>query len=1218
MEDIFGNKNLNVMEDLFGFGVKKKKSFAFGVPRSLQRFNSIKTNELKFRDQQDFSEPSNNGASRKSTSKRFRVENFDERESSFGILKKAVVANLTTDINTQIESIMTKGTNGEEARDLPTSQQLFSFYLNTSSYGYRWYQADVIVNLAMVFLYIINTTFITETNNTVPKLMLNIDAILSAMLFLIFIPRLIMSTDTRRFIKSDFFISSMFTCLTPWAILINIHLNPSVYSDTFMSSGVWSFLYPVRFYRLSYVLAKILKSLKTVCNIRAITQIALQSIANVAITLLTITSFTHTMIYLQRKSPSEEVMDFGDVLFFTAVSSVTGLTSDVAPDTLFTKGVAVLIVFLGIVWMPPKISEILNMIEEKTPDNLKEAFIPEPNQNHVLVIGDLSYSSLVEFLREFFCEDHGPQIVNTKVILMNETGPDKESELLISDPLYEKSVSFVLGSPTRNKDLDAVRAKDSKSIFLLSKKNSHRDEPEAEDSHKVLISLAISRYLMSLNTRVPIYAQIMLPETSLYLRHLAKEVICIPELRLGILAQGSQVPGFSSLLQALMTSIPSNTEKQLIKIVRERPNLIWLNEYIHGLGQEIYSTKFSSFYKGMTFSEISKYIFTNYSSTLFAIKVENAESSFYSSSRDSILINPTNYVLEGSEIGFIISSDSYVTHCIRNAPTLDFCGHSENGDENEPLLPQDAGINFRGFEESDSENNQYLNNLQSAFSFGKKVKAGKKKRKIKHYRGVSYTSYFDSYDGGGKLINDISGVKKWSGSNELKSMMKLFRDPGSATIKSFERASLHSDPQYIYPDRETKSFKHNFSIFDIEDNQNLKIKEGELPINLKNHVVICVSDSKFPRNMEYLLGSIRSSALGAHKYENDGEKTPCHNYDSYSSGRSQKSNTSQRISNELGIGDEVGLGLEIFPNPQPIVFLTQEMPNDSEKNLLEKFENVYFVEGSPLSKSDMVRSRIMTASSAIVLTDSSIPDNEGQDEATSQKNSLNIATSDAPSLIVVLNIESLTCNNNNFMLCVELNHRENMKYIGENSPLEINSEYIQSMLRPCFMSGNCYAPVMLDTLICQSFYNENLIPLLKKLVFPRGSITKIVEHSKIIDAGLSKSDLPQLFTDSKVPQNSNLFMVPVPKIFVGGQYMSLFLEFSKKFGALCLGIYRNSDSVLQAKKDRGPTTGQSDFNAFDYNVYPTLYFVANPSSKTELVWDDQIYVLSGEYPEYQL
>ncbi|KAJ3117557.1 hypothetical protein HDU96_006318 [Phlyctochytrium bullatum] len=43
--------------------------------------------------------------------------------------------------------------------------------------------------------------------------------------------------------------------------------------------------------------------------------------------------------------------------------------------------------------------------------------------------------SVKVFLREFFCEDHGPCTINTRVVMMNSEEPSDEFKNLIEDPL---------------------------------------------------------------------------------------------------------------------------------------------------------------------------------------------------------------------------------------------------------------------------------------------------------------------------------------------------------------------------------------------------------------------------------------------------------------------------------------------------------------------------------------------------------------------------------------------------------------------------------------------------------------------------------------------------------------------------------------------------------------------------------------------------------------
>ena len=73
----------------------------------------------------------------------------------------------------------------------------------------------------------------------------------------------------------------------------------------------------------------------------------------------------------------------------------------------------------------------------------------------------------------------------------------------------------------------------------------------------------------------------------------------------------------------------------------------------------------------------------------------------------------------------------------------------------------------------------------------------------------------------------------------------------------------------------------------------------------------------------------------------------------------------------------------------------------------------------------------------------------------------------------------------------------------------------QALLRPSFMGGFVSSPSMLDTLICQTYYNSNLLDILERLMYSPSNLTEINES-----------------TESKIPL-TNLYQVDIPKDFIG-------------------------------------------------------------------------------------
>ncbi|KAJ2062008.1 hypothetical protein GGH13_006513, partial [Coemansia sp. S155-1] len=560
----------------------------------------------------------------------------------------------------------------------PTMRQMVGFYLDTSATGRRWDQMDALLNVGIAVLHVFNTTHVSKHQLSVPYWSLCVEAVVSLLLLLQFLPRYLLAPDPMEYMRGLFSVITLITALTPILVVVSIWVDPSVY-DSFMSAGTLVFLYPVIFWRLQPALLRCLVPIKNVYRMSPMTRNVLRALTTVFTTVLAITVLTHIMVYYQNKDKDGEIQGFDEAFFFIAVSSITGLSSDIEPDTWFTRSVVLFVMFIGIFWLPPRVSEMLSLWQDRSP--WPASFEAETNQSHVLVIGDLEYTTLFEFLREFFCEDHGVRTVNTVVVVMSEKSPGKEVSELLGDPAYVNRVKFVLGSPTSFKQLGDVEAEEALAIFLLSSKAAG-DNAAKEDAAKVMIALAVRKYLKGHGNpkrAVPIYAQVLLPETTLHLEYLADHVICVEELRLGLLARSVMVPGFASLLQLLTASIPNNTTEPLIKVAG-RYKQEWLAEYAQSMSHEIYATRISSIFNGVKFQKAAQVIFQRTGATLFAIRVpDRREGADPDDGR--IMLNPAGYEFQGDELGFVLASNSLVSTQIAYLAEETVVTISGDGDE---------------------------------------------------------------------------------------------------------------------------------------------------------------------------------------------------------------------------------------------------------------------------------------------------------------------------------------------------------------------------------------------------------------------------------------------------------------------------------------------------------------------------------------------------------
>jgi hypothetical protein len=114
---------------------------------------------------------------------------------------------------------------------------------------------------------------------------------------------------------------------------------------------------------------------------------------------------------------------------------------------------------------------------------------------------------------------------------------------------------------------------------------------------------------------------------------------------------------------------------------------------------------------------------------------------------------------------------------------------------------------------------------------------------------------------------------------------------------------------------------------------------------------------------------------------------------------------------------------------------------------------------------------------------------------------------------------------------------------------------------------------MIDSLICQAYYNPSLITSLYQLIIGSGGMKRNTN----------------LINDVKA---SNIYHIKIPKAFIGQTFESLFEYLTKNQNIIPLGLYR----LPGCNKNKTP------------------YVVTNPEPNTELTNFDLCFILSQTNP----
>ena len=177
-------------------------------------------------------------------------------------------------------------------------------------------------------------------------------------------------------------------------------------------------------------------------------------------------------------------------------------------------------------------------------------------------------------------------------------------------------------------------------------------------------------------------------------------------------------------------------------------------------------------------------------------------------------------------------------------------------------------------------------------------------------------------------------------------------------------------------------------------------------------------------------------------------------------------------------------------DPLPIVILHDELPSTKQWQQLQFFTQIYFVQGSPLQEKSYDRVNIMKAKQIEILTPnisiemkdkSKKQDNHGAEEDDGDKKDAN----DEENLLdakTIFKYNIIKKKNPKVNVVTELINQSNIAFLLDDPLLLPFFKYYLYDQTPVFASGEVYLSSLMDSLICQAYYNSALINVLKQLL----------------------------------------------------------------------------------------------------------------------------------------
>lgn len=268
---------------------------------------------------------------------------------------------------------------------------------------------------------------------------------------------------------------------------------------------------------------------------------------------------------------------------------------------------------------------------------------------HVLVCGHITHTIVSDFLKDFLHNDRGDN--KTHVLFMHTERPDSDLRKVLRS--YYTRVQYVVGSVLKASDLAKAKIPTSDNfsecmaVFILAEK--HSKDPETEDQENLLRLVSIK----NTDSKIPVTVQVLLPSSKEKVKYIPRTssdtVICLTELKFGLLAQSCLCPGLSTLIGNFFYA-----SEELKKAKG------WLELYGKGVSKELYITCFSTAFDGMSFYSAAQLCYEKMGLILLAIEDKQSEMLYITpspSNHPTLTIKADNW--EVGMIGYFIGTDQH-------------------------------------------------------------------------------------------------------------------------------------------------------------------------------------------------------------------------------------------------------------------------------------------------------------------------------------------------------------------------------------------------------------------------------------------------------------------------------------------------------------------------------------------------------------------------------
>lgn len=353
------------------------------------------------------------------------------------------------------------------------------------------------------------------------------------------------------------------------------------------------------------------------------------------------------------------VISFYQSIYFVVVTMATVGYGDFYPVTDYGRLVVIIFIIMSLVVIPTRLTELQRLLSMRSPYSMPYVK-SHATDKHVVVCGHVNNSQKLErFFQEFFHEDHATVMGNEyHCVILSAREPPEDVRSLLSNPLYDNKVSFIVGSALNIDDLKKARCDISSCMFFLADMKADDGNSGSEDAATVLRALSVSNF----NHELTCLVQVLRPEERVILKDSDISVIlCLEEYKTALQARNAVCPGFSTIVENLFHSIETISDEDLDVL-----DIVWYREYLHGASLELYLMQLpKSFIIKMRYNyhRIVEGVYLKYNVVMLGLTCEDNSSIIFNPSRNDMdVFKHMKGMFKSFNIALVMAEDQHVAN----------------------------------------------------------------------------------------------------------------------------------------------------------------------------------------------------------------------------------------------------------------------------------------------------------------------------------------------------------------------------------------------------------------------------------------------------------------------------------------------------------------------------------------------------------------------------